>query len=574
MSELLYQVDILKAMNQKLSQKEKMYRTVMDTVDGAILYYSFETGELASLGCWKKYFGFEIQDLREMQSIFECFRDKYELDLRDVLFLENSGKEQKEVECQRRNSGEWFSVCTSVIYDEMHRPSEKIIHILDITKRKNQNDELTYFAYYDSMTGLYNRNHFIGCLSRLIEKAKANNDIISVLMLDIDDFHKINDGLGIVQGDEVVQLFGGVIKQFCNDKVIACHLNSDRYAVAIYQPDDKMHSELFYQRIKERNEKPYVLSDGHEVYMTVSMGSADFPEAADNALELLNCAEITVLKGKATTKNCIHYFDVPLYCDFKNNIEIENKLKEAIFNRSFQLVYQPQYFADTKKLRGVEALIRWKDNEERMISPGVFIPIAEKNGSILTIGNWVLEESIRQFASWQQRFSYDFVMSINISAKQYVQHDFVDVLMGLLEKYHVDPTKVELEITESVLIDDFDLIIRKMNELQEKGIRISLDDFGTGFSSLSYLKRLPINTLKIDKSFIDTVLTDSATRIITESIIDMVKSLGFESVAEGVEEEQQYRYLHAIGCDIIQGFLLGRPLSVEKLDELLKEQNQ
>ena len=220
---------------------------------------------------------------------------------------------------------------------------------------------------------------------------------------------------------------------------------------------------------------------------------------------------------------------------------------------------------------GMEALIRWKDGDGEMISPAKFIPIAEKNGTIIPIGNWVLEQSIRTFSEWRNRYGVPFVLSVNISALQYQKEDFVDLLLNIIRKYDVSPEEIELEITESILIDDFQAVTEKMQLLKEYGIRISLDDFGTGFSSLSYLKKLPINTLKIDKSFTDTLLTDSATRIITESIVSMVKSLGFESIAEGVEEEQQYKYLRAIGCDIIQGYLFGKPLSQEEIEQLLQK---
>ena len=195
----------------------------------------------------------------------------------------------------------------------------------------------------------------------------------------------------------------------------------------------------------------------------------------------------------------------------------------------------------------------------------------EKNGTIIPIGNWVLEQSIRTFSEWRNRYGVPFVLSVNISALQYQKEDFVETLLNIIHKYDVDPDEIELEITESILIDDFSAVTEKMQLLKEYGIRISLDDFGTGFSSLSYLKKLPINTLKIDKSFTDTLLTDSATRIITESIVSMVKSLGFESIAEGVEEEQQYKYLRAIGCDIIQGYLFGKPLSQEEIEQLLQK---
>lgn len=265
----------------------------------------------------------------------------------------------------------------------------------------------------------------------------------------------------------------------------------------------------------------------------------------------------------------LQYFETPVLTDFLDSIELENKLKKAVFNKDFYMYYQPQYYAGNRRLRGVEALIRWKDDESGMISPSTFIPIAEKNGTIIPIGKWVVEESIKQYAAWRKQFGFPFIMSINISALQNKKDDFVDSIVEVLNKYKVKPGEIELEITESVLIDDFQSVSEKLKMLRDYGIRISLDDFGTGFSSLSYLKKLPIDTLKIDKSFIDTVLTDSATRIITESIINMVKALGIESIAEGVEEEQQYKYLHAIGCDVIQGYLFSKPLSPEEFEAVV-----
>ena len=277
-----------------------------------------------------------------------------------------------------------------------------------------------------------------------------------------------------------------------------------------------------------------------------------------------------MFKGKDLGKNTIKYFNAPILDDFLRSVEIENKLKDAVFNKSFELNYQPQYYAGNRKLRGVEALIRWQDITKHYISPAVFIPLAEKNGMITAIGNWVVEQSIKQYSIWRKRYGVDFILSINISAKQYLQEEFVSDLMKVLNEYQVEPHMIELEITESILIDDFDLVSEKLKALKDYGVKVSLDDFGTGFSSLSYLKKLPIDTIKIDKSFIDTLLSDSATRVITESIINMVKALGFESIAEGVEEEQQYKYLHAIGCDAIQGFLLGRPQTVEQMEELIQ----
>ena len=570
MNELRYQLDLMRAMNQKLSAKERMYRLLCDTMDYAYIYYSFEKNTVTTLGKWDDFFDFQILDRRDFVKLQEMVDEPYVLALREMLFLEKSGRETDSVECMQRGKKTWLQFSSRIFYED-GRPTDQIIVVQNITKQKTQNEELLYMAYYDSLTGLYNRNYFVRLLTEFLRRAKEDNRLVSVLVIDIDDFRKVNDGLGIVAGDELVQQFGSFLKEFNGDDVIVCHLTSDVYCMAIYDPCGNKSVEHIHKKIVKRTREPFYLVGGQVLNITVSVGVAEYPEAATSALELINCAEIVMFKGKAMGKNRIQYFDTPILNDFLKNVELDSKLKEAVFENNFLLYYQPQYYAGNRKRRGVEALIRWKDGNGRMISPAKFIPIAEKNGTIIPIGNWVLEQSIRTFSEWRNRYGVPFVLSVNISALQYQKEDFVETLLNIIHKYDVDPDEIELEITESILIDDFSAVTEKMQLLKEYGIRISLDDFGTGFSSLSYLKKLPINTLKIDKSFTDTLLTDSATRIITESIVSMVKSLGFESIAEGVEEEQQYKYLRAVGCDIIQGYLFGKPLSQEEIEQLLQK---
>jgi len=342
--------------------------------------------------------------------------------------------------------------------------------------------------------------------------------------------------------------------------------------MAIYDPCGNRSVERIYQSIRERLRKPFVLTGKKELEISVSIGVAEYPESAQNALDLINNAEIVMFKAKAAGKNAIQYFDAPIIDEFLHNILIENKLRDAVMNEQFMLYYQPQYDMKTNELRGVEALIRWKDDSGRMISPAEFIPIAERTGTIVSIGYWVLVEAMRTYAQWRDKYGKKLIMSINISAIQYKRPDFVSKIIGLLEQYQIEPSEIELEITESVLIEDFGEVINKMRMLRDYGVRVSLDDFGTGFSSLSYLKGLPIDTLKIDKSFIDTVITDDSTRIITESIVSMVKKLGFETVAEGVENAEQYEYLRMIQCDNIQGFYLGKPMTAGEIEALLVTQ--
>lgn len=570
MSELRYQVDLLKAMNQKLTEKERMYQTVCESAVGAFLYLSFERNQVATLGQWKEFFDFDIREPREISRLVDVVDDSHSMLLKDVLFLEKTGQDTATAECMLKGTKIWLLFQARIYRGEDGQPTDKVIYISNITKIRSQNEELTYMAYYDSLTGLFSRNYFVRLLTEYVRKASENDKIVSVMMIDLDDFHKINDGQGMVVGDELIQQFGSYLKELCEaHDVTGCHMHTDVYLIAIYDSSGDRTVEYLHREIQQRTRGPFRLSNGQELQITFSAGVAEYPEASRSALELINCAEIMVFKSKSMGKNIIQYFNTPVLEEFLRTAELESKLKEAVFNHSFQMYYQPQYFADSKKLRGMEALIRWKDGDDKMISPAVFIPIAEKNGAIIPIGQWVVEQSIMQHALWRRRYGYPFVMSINISALQYSREDFVDSVIRVIEKYNVNPSEVELEITETILIEDFQSVYDKLKLLRDYGLRISLDDFGTGFSSLSYLKKLPIDTLKIDKSFIDTVLVDSATRVITEAIVSMVKALGFESIAEGVEEQKQYEYLHSIGCDVIQGYLFGRPLSVEAVEKVL-----
>lgn len=571
MDELQYQLDLLNAMNQKLSSDEKMFRMICSTSNGAFLYYNFEENTVRTLANWNRFFDVEVKELKDIAKIYNCVEDKYVLALRDLFFIEKRELTNDSLVICLRDGKTWVECEAAISYGSDGHPKEKVIRFKNVTKFKSQNDELAYMAYYDILTGLYNRNYFVRLLGDFVRKAEEEKTNVAVMFIDIDDFRKINDGLGIIVGDEIVQQFGQFLSSLKSNHVIVSHFNSDIYCLAVYDPCGTRSVEHIYRMIHERLQKPFALSSGQEVTITVSIGVAEYPEAAKNTLELINCAEIVMFKAKSVGKDSLQYFDIPILNDFLQNINIENKLKEATFNQNFMMYFQPQFHATDKKLRGVEALIRWRDDDGKMISPSVFIPIAEKNGTIVPIGTWVMEESVRIYSDWKQKYNSKLILSLNISAIQYKRPDFICKLMNILKKYDVEPAEVELEITESVLIEDFNEITQKLIILRDYGFKISLDDFGTGYSSLSYLKGLPIDTLKIDKSFIDTLISDSNTKIITESIIYMVKKLGFETVAEGVETREQFEYLKSIECDNIQGYFLGKPMPSNELEELLKQ---
>lgn len=570
MDELRYQVDLLNAMNGRLQADERMYRLVCSTSTSAILYIDLEKGTAKTLANWDAFFaGVDIHNSGDISKLYSFFEEQSVLSFRELIYLEKTDRKHSVGVYKLSDGKTYLEVEVVVAYDNANYPTDKVIRFKDVTKVHAQKDELMYMAYYDFNTGLYNRNYFVSELSSFVRKAEDNNAVVDVMFIDIDGFHTINDGMGIVIGDEIVQIFGQMIKEYECQNVIVSHFNADIYCIAIYEPRGLQTPDYIFHDLKEKVKEPIRLSNGSEIHLSFCAGVAEYPEASGNSLELINCAEIVMFKAKKKGRGQIQYFDAPILSDFLNSVNIENKLKDAVFNENFTMNFQPQYYAESRKLRGVEALIRWKDTDGKMISPGIFIPIAEKNGTIIPIGNFVIKESIRNFVEWKNKFNTDMILSLNISAIQYRADNFVENLLDIISAFDVNPQDIELEITESFLIDDFKDVIDKLEVLREYGIRVSLDDFGTGYSSLSYLKGLPIDTLKIDKSFVDTINTDADARIILDTIIYMSKKLGYETIAEGVEDEKQLDYLTNIGCDCIQGFYLGKPMDSEGIKRLL-----
>lgn len=572
MDELQYQIDLLKAMNQKLNSECGMYRMMVETSSNAFLYCSYEEDSCLTVGNWDHFFDVQIKNRGDITKLFYLMREEDVEPLREAISIEERGGLTASAEFCRKDREQWIECEVRVIRDGSGRPKEKLLRFRDVTSYKKQKDDLAYLEYYDSMTGLYNRNHFIQELANWISRAREELTTISVAFININNFRKINDGIGMLAGDEMITQFGQLLHGLCVDETMMCaHLNADVYCMAVFDPFGERTMEQVYQKIHERLEKPFLLL-GNEIFITVSVGVAEYPEAAENALELIERAEIVMFRVKQSSQSGIRYFDAPVIHDFIQNAKIEHKLRSAAFEKEFLLYFQPQYDTQKKHLRGVEALIRWRDEEGRIISPGEFIPIAEKSSLIINIGEWVMEKAISTLAQWKRKFGVSLTMSVNISAIHFIQEGFTRRLIQLIKQYEVSPKEIELEITETILVKDFARMAKKLEILHEYGIQTAIDDFGTGYSSFSYLRSLPIHTIKIDKSFVDSMLKDKTGNIIVESIVSMVNKLGYETIAEGVEQQEQFDYLKKIGCEYIQGFLLGRPMPGEQIEELLEKQ--
>lgn len=569
MDDLRYQVDLLTALNQKLNVDIRMYEQICNNSKAVIVYVNYINDTVRVIGDYIKYFDIAVNNSNDILKFLDFFDEQYHDRLTQLFLPEKYMIKELQDECPSKDGNTWFYITSKLYFDESGQLVDKLITIHNFTKEHEKREELSYLAYYDNLTNLYNRNYFVSKLRDFVDSAAENKTVVSVMLIDIDNFHKISDSRGLIIGDEIIQNLGLFINGLTNENVIASRFNGDLFCIAIYNPTTKYCVDSVYNAIKEYLSVPMKLTDGTKIAITVSVGVAEYPEASTNSLQLINCAEVVMIKSKAKGKNMIIYYDSQIINAFLHDVEVENKLREALFKNRLFLNYQPQFYSDSKKLRGVEALIRWQDTDGTMISPAEFIPISEKNGSIIEIGDFVLDECIKDFMNWKRKFDYDMKLSINISSIQYNRDDFISKILAAINKYGTNPEDLELEITESVLIDDIESMVSKMVELKDYGIKVSLDDFGTGFSSLSYLKGLPIDTLKIDKSFIDNINNDESSQIIVEAIINMSHKLGFDIIAEGVETKEQFDFMKDINCDIIQGYYLGKPVNSREIEELL-----
>lgn len=427
-----------------------------------------------------------------------------------------------------------------------------VVNIENITKEREHSKKLLDTAYIDILTGLYNRNKFPDDIADLTAQAQFNGTKLGLLLIDIDNMKIINDYNGHTAGDEVLKKSAEILKRFSKNIIKAYRFGGDEFLLAI-KNCSSMDSIT--------NVCDTVFESFNSEQIKFSGGIAVYPDDSEEPEDLLRFTDIAMRRAKKDGKNRITNFKPEMQRVFIQKLNMQAKMSAALLNSDFYLVYQPQFDIKTGDLRGFEALMRWHDKELGDIGPAIFIPLAEETGMILEIGDWVLNTAFCTLKNWQQKYSFKGIMSINISPMQLKQPNFIENIRNLLIKYNLNPDAVEIEITEGIMIENMNEAIEKLNSLKNIGLRISLDDFGTGYSSLSYLQVLPLNTLKIDKSFITGITEKNGIQAnITNSIITMVTKMGLQTIAEGVEKNEQLQILKEFNCHIVQGFLRGKPM--------------
>lgn len=447
----------------------------------------------------------------------------------------------------------------------------------DVTAQKRSEKEISYYAYYDTLTKLPNRRLFLNQFEASLAVAKRRSEKVCLLFIDLDHFKNVNDSFGHHIGDQVLSEAADRIKNAVrvsdivsvgevNNKV--ARLAGDEFTVLLCEVNAVESSVIIAQRIINDFSKPFLL-DQHTVYVTVSIGIAFYPDDSDNVQELLQHADVAMYHAKDSGRNNYQFFSEDLNVYLKNRIAIENDLRTALEHNEFVLYYQPQFWNDKTRIIGFEALLRWQHPIKGLLSPDAFIEIAEASGLIVPIGKWVLEEACKQAALWARQGEKNYRMAVNLSALQFNHKQLSEQVVAALEMSGLDPCLLELEITESAIIQNITDTLGVLVSLKKLGINLAIDDFGTGYSSLNYLKNFPIDTLKVDKSFIDQIVTNKKDAAIAQTILQLADNLGLLSIAEGVETEAQLMGLKNMGCTQFQGFYFSKPLPADMVDVLI-----
>ncbi len=477
----------------------------------------------------------------------------------------------------RRKSGEIYPeyLTITAVKNTDGIVSNYVATLKDITLRKAAADEINNLAFYDPLTLLPNRRLLLDRLKQALTSSARSAKTGALLFIDLDNFKTLNDTLGHDFGDMLLQQVARRLESCVREGDTVARLGGDEFVVMLEDLSPHAHeaaaqTKAVGEKILESLNHPYPLAD-HKYHSTPSIGATLFHGTRQATDELLKQADIAMYQSKKSGRNTMHFFDPKMQESIAIRADIESELRKALSDQQFQLYYQIQMDSLNRPL-GAEALIRWVHPERGLVSPAQFIPLAEETGLIQSIGQWVLETACAQIRTWQQStLTCELVLAVNVSAKQFRRADFAAQVKATMQRHAINPLRLKLELTESLLLENIEEIIVTMNALKEMGVQFSLDDFGTGYSSLQYLKRLPIDQLKIDQTFIRDIASDASDKAIVNTIVAMAHSLNMDVIAEGVETEEQRQLLLDKNCTHFQGYLFSKPVPIDQFEALLKQ---
>lgn len=470
--------------------------------------------------------------------------------------------------CNRAKDGSLYWVQTTIVpfLNEQGKPYQYISIRTDITAQKNLK-QISHYAFHDDLTGLPNRRSLLKKLEKELEHAEQMETKLALFFIDINRFKNINDGLGHKVGDMFLKAFAKRLQKIDHEKSIVYRLNGDEF---VYLLKDVEKIDELAQKIVDVCKESFVFYD-YEFYVSVSMGISIYPDHGQTVSQMLRCADIAMYTAKQNRRNSYIIFEQNMKGVDDRLLQLETKIHQALRDDVFELHYQPKYDIPDQTMTGMEALIRWHDEELGYMPPDQFIPFAESCGLISAIGEWVLKKACHQITLWNEQFHSNLRVAVNISPIHIAEANFIERLEKILSATKVNPRHLEIEITEMSMMDYNDELIEKIKAIKQMGIKISLDDFGTGYASLSYLRQFPFDALKIDRTFIRNIRESPSGESMVAAIISLAHALDLKVVAEGVEENEQLAILKKYNCQAVQGYYFSKPLSATDFTKLIEQ---
>lgn len=549
--------------NQILKEKDDFinsFKILIDSILEGIIIYDENTYCIRVNAVAPKLLGYTSQEMIGKHAL-DFVAPTYKDVVKKV--IQNHNQEQYEAELIRKDG----SILPVILRSRdlvLLGKKIRVTAIIDMSEIKKKEKKILELAYYDSLTTLPNRLLLKDLLAVMIKRVERNNHYGALLFIDLDNFKMVNDTKGHDIGDFVLIETAKRLQNTIRETDLISRLGGDEFIIVLEIPESNKevainNINIAAKKILEEIKKPYLISN-FDFRLTVSIGIALFENNEFSIDELMKFADTAMYSSKANGRNRFTYFDPILQQMVEQKAHLFERLHKAIEKESMILYYQPQIKIKNNQplIVGMEALIRW--NDEKIIPPNDFIPLAEETGLIIPLGKWILIQVMEQIKIWENDFiKKDWQVSVNISYKQFEKNEFLDLIKSLIEEYQINPAKLKLELTESLLIKNTQENLNKIKEINKLGVSLSIDDFGTGYSSLAYLKQLSISELKIDQSFIKDLVIDSNDFIIVETILSIGDKFNLEVVAEGVETKEQYEKLLSMGCSYFQGYLFGKP---------------
>ncbi|WP_249365274.1 EAL domain-containing protein [Cytobacillus citreus] len=546
-------------------ESEQKYRSIVDHNLDGILTVSLKGVILEVNPAASMFTGFTRKQLTN-RSIFDLIPDQEVEDFKALFQKTRDGFPTESLDCRfthRKGNNITIHLKTAPIVINSEIVGIYVI-IRDISEQSKNAETIKFMAFHDQLTGLLNRRALLRDLEDYIIEAKNAKREFALLSIDIDRFKYLNDTLGHILGDKILIKVAERLSEISPNNCTVYRQGGDEFIILLRETDRQKASK-FAQNILSKFSSSFYLSS-QEYYISPSIGISMFPNDGKDAETLIKNADEALFRVKEKGKAHFQFYRSDMNSVFKNVVELETLLRKAVEREELSLHYQPQIDLTTMKINSFEALLRWNNTTIGNIPPSDFIPLAEDTGLIIPIGNWVIDTACKQIRDWSEKGTEEYRIAINISPKQFQQHSLLSIIQRAIEKHCINPKLLEIEITEGAMQDTKDTA-PILSGLKELGVSISVDDFGTGYSSLNYLKKFPIDVLKIDQSFVRDILSNDKDAAITTTIIHLGKSLGMEVIAEGVETEEQAKFLMTANCFKAQGFLYSKPLPAEEIEK-------